>query len=70
MRATESLAAAVSMYERAVIDQSETSTIAQQPVKAAAQRMTEAAVDYQRSGLAFPELDSPAPAFTAELNNF
>ncbi len=33
VRATESLGAAVSTYERAVIDQSESSTIAQQPSK-------------------------------------
>jgi diguanylate cyclase (GGDEF)-like protein len=70
VRATESLAAAVSMYERAVIDQSETSTIAQQPVKAAAQRMTDAASDYQEAASRFAKLDSPVPAFSAELNNF
>ncbi len=70
VRATESLAAAVSMYERAVIDQSETSTIAQQPVKAAAQRMTETADEYQQAASRFPELDRPAPAFAGELNNF
>ncbi|HEY5757982.1 MAG TPA: hypothetical protein VIU34_19285 [Steroidobacter sp.] len=70
VRATESLAAAVSMYERAVIDQSETSTIAQQPVKAAAQRMTDAASDYQEAASRFAELDSPVPAFSAELNSF
>lgn len=70
VRATESLAAAVSMYERAVIDQSETSTIAQQPVKAAARRMTEAAADYQEAASRFSELDRPAPAFAEELNHF
>ncbi|GFE81205.1 hypothetical protein GCM10011487_32050 [Steroidobacter agaridevorans] len=70
VRATESLAAAVSMYERAVIDQSETSTIAQQPVKAAAQRMTEAAADYQEAASRFSENDRPAPAFAGELNDF
>lgn len=70
VRATESLAAAVSMYERAVIDQSETSTVAQQSVKAAAQRMTEAAADYQEAASRFPELERPAPAFNVELSNF
>lgn len=70
VRATESLAAAVSMYERVVIDQSETSTISQQPVKAAAQRMTDAAKDYQNAAAHFPELDRPAPGFSGELDNF
>jgi diguanylate cyclase (GGDEF)-like protein len=70
VRATESLAAAVSMYERAVIDQSETSTISQQPVKAAAQRMTDAAKDYQVAAAHFPELDRPAPGFSGELDDF
>jgi diguanylate cyclase (GGDEF)-like protein len=70
VRATESLAAAVSMYERAIIDQSETSTIAQQPVKAAAQRMTEADADYQQAASRFPQLNSPAPALNAELTRF
>jgi diguanylate cyclase (GGDEF)-like protein len=70
VRATESLAAAVSMYERAVIDQSETSTVAQQSVKAAAQRMTEAVAIYQEAAGRFSDLDSPAAAFTAELNGF
>ncbi|WP_331066328.1 putative bifunctional diguanylate cyclase/phosphodiesterase [Steroidobacter sp.] len=67
VRATESLAAAVSMYERTVIDQSESSVIAQQPVKAAVQRMTDAARQYQEAAAHFPELDRPAPEFDAEL---
>jgi len=70
VRATESLAAAVSTYERAVIDQSETGTIAQQPVKAAARRMTEAAGEYQEAASRFSEFDRPAPAFAAELDHF
>lgn len=70
VRATESLAAAVSLYERAVVDQSESSTIAQQPVRAAAQRMIEAADEYQEAASRFPELDRPAPAFAGELTNF
>lgn len=70
VRATESLAAAVSMYERAVLDQSETSTIALQPVKAAAQRMTEAAADYHEAASRFSELDTPTSAFSGQLNDF
>ncbi|WP_161965572.1 putative bifunctional diguanylate cyclase/phosphodiesterase [Steroidobacter cummioxidans] len=70
VRATESLAAAVSIYERAVIDQSETSAIAQQPVKAAAQRMTEAADEYREAASRFAEMDRPAPAFAEQLNSF
>lgn len=70
VRATESLAAAVSMYERAVIDQSETSNVAQQPVKAAAQRMIDAANEYHAAVTHFPEIDRPAPEFDAELKNF
>ncbi|HWK51378.1 MAG TPA: hypothetical protein VNR40_15900, partial [Steroidobacter sp.] len=70
VRATESLAAAVSLYERAVIDQSETSVIAQQPVKAAARRMTEAADEYREAASRFAEMDRPAPAFATQLNSF
>ncbi|MBL8266508.1 putative bifunctional diguanylate cyclase/phosphodiesterase [Steroidobacter sp.] len=70
VRAIESLSAAVSLYERVVIDQSETSAIAQQPVKAAAQRMTDAANDYAEAASRFDELDRPASAFHAELSNF
>ncbi|HEY0686839.1 MAG TPA: EAL domain-containing protein [Steroidobacter sp.] len=70
VRATESLAAAVSMYERAVIDQSDSSVAGQQAVKAAAQRMTDAANEYRQSSSRFAEIDSPAAAFLAELDNF
>ncbi|MDY6948263.1 MAG: EAL domain-containing protein [Pseudomonadota bacterium] len=70
VRATESLAAAVSMYERVIIDQSETSASAQQRVKAAAQRMTDAARDYQREATNLPEMDRAAPGFGAELDDF
>lgn len=70
VRATETLASAVSMYERAVIDQSEAGTVAQQPVKAAAQRMTEAADEYRSAASRFAELDRPAPTFVAELDRF
>lgn len=70
VRATESLAAAVSMYERAVVDQSESSAIAQQPVKAAAQRMTDAAKEYKQAASRFPQLNPPAPGFDAALDDF
>lgn len=70
VRATESLSAAVSMYERVVIDQSETSAIAQQPVKVAAQRMTDAANDYAAAAARFEELDLPESTFNVELKNF
>ncbi|MBM0107684.1 EAL domain-containing protein [Steroidobacter sp. S1-65] len=68
VRATESLAAAVSMYERAVIDQSESSLAGPQTVKAAAQRMTDAAKEYEQAASRFTELDSPAP-LNAELSD-
>jgi diguanylate cyclase (GGDEF)-like protein len=70
VRATESLAAAVSMYERVVIDQSETSAAAQQPVKAAAQRLTEAVADYQAAASRSSESERPAPEFAGELEHF
>lgn len=70
VRATESLAAAVSMYERAVLDQSESSAIAQQPVKAAAQRMTDAAEAFRKAAGRSLSLDQQAPEFSDELRRF
>lgn len=61
VRATESLAATVSMYERVIVDQSESSAISQQPIKAAAQRMTEAAEAFRTAATGFPKLDRQAP---------
>jgi diguanylate cyclase (GGDEF)-like protein len=70
VRATESLAATVSMYERVIVDQSESSTISQQPIKAAAQRMTEAAEAFRTAATGFPKLDRQAPEFSGELEDF
>jgi diguanylate cyclase (GGDEF)-like protein len=69
VRATESLANAVSMYERTVIDQSESSAIAQQSVKAAATRLQDAAKQYRTAVANFPELDGPAPGLDAALSD-
>src|SRR5688572_1549280 len=70
VRATESLAAAVSTYERAITDQSESSTIAQQPIKTAGQRMIDAAEAYRIATFRLPELDNRAPEFSGELEDF
>jgi diguanylate cyclase (GGDEF)-like protein len=70
VRATESLAAAVSMYGRVIVDQSESSTVAQQPIKAAAQRMTDAADAFRAAATQFPKLDRQAPEFSGELEDF
>ena len=70
VRATESLAAAVSTYERVVTDQSESSTSAQQPIKDAAQRMVDAAEAYRAATTHFPQLDNQAPEFSGELEDF
>jgi diguanylate cyclase (GGDEF)-like protein len=68
VRATEALASAVSLYERVVIDQSESSVASRQQVEAAAERMTEAAAAYGRAAEAFPQLGAPASEFSADLN--
>lgn len=70
VRATESLAAAVSTYERVITDQSESSTISQQPVKTAGQRMIDAAEAYRVATFSLPELDNKAPEFSGELEDF
>jgi diguanylate cyclase (GGDEF)-like protein len=70
VRATESLAAAVSTYERVITDQSESSTIAQQPIKTAGQRMLDAAEAYRIATFRLPELDNRAPEFSGELEDF
>lgn len=70
VRATESLAASVSAYERVVVDQSDSSTIAQQPIKAAAKRMTDAAEAYRAASSHLSKLDERAPEFASELEHF
>src|ERR1041384_5968611 len=46
VRAAESLAAGVSLYERVVVDQSESNSISVHQAQLAAQRMTDAATAY------------------------
>lgn len=70
VRATESLAAAVNAYERVIIDQSESSTIAQEPTKTAGQRMIDAAEAYRLATFDQPQLDNQAPEFSGELEDF
>ncbi|MGH8188508.1 MAG: hypothetical protein ACREUC_18265, partial [Steroidobacteraceae bacterium] len=70
VRATESLAAAVSLYERVIIDQSESSAVSQHQVQLAAQRMTDAAAGYDAAGANFPELAASGPEFAGELETF
>jgi diguanylate cyclase (GGDEF)-like protein len=70
VRATETLASAVSLYERVVIDQSESSIVSHQQVQSAAQRMLEAAAAYGQAAGRFPQLGAAAPEFTEELNTF
>jgi diguanylate cyclase (GGDEF)-like protein len=70
VRATETLASAVSLYGRVVIDQSESSVVSHQQVQAAAQRMLESAAAYGQAAERFPQLDAAAPEFTAELNAY
>jgi diguanylate cyclase (GGDEF)-like protein len=70
VRATESLASAVSLYERVVIDQSESSAVSQQQVQLAAQRMTDAAAAYDAAAANFPELSASRPEFAGELETF
>jgi diguanylate cyclase (GGDEF)-like protein len=54
VRATESLAAAASLYERVVIDQSESAVRNPQEVERAVGRMQDAAADYATSARQFP----------------
>lgn len=70
VRATEALAAAVSLYERVIVDQSESNSVSQQQVQLAAQRMTDAAAAYTVAAANFPELNAPGPEFSAELDKF
>jgi diguanylate cyclase (GGDEF)-like protein len=70
VRATESLASAVSLYERVIVDQSESSAVSHQQVQQAAQRMSDAAAAYASAAVNFPELNAPGPQFSAELDHF
>jgi diguanylate cyclase (GGDEF)-like protein len=67
VRATESLASAVSNYERAVVDQSESAAVDIEPTRIAAQRMQDAAAGYAAAS----GLETGAPAeFSAQLDAF
>src|SRR6185295_17913609 len=70
VRATESLAAAVSLYERVIVDQSESNSISVHQAQLASQRMTDAATAYDEAARNFPQLAASAPEFAAELETF
>jgi diguanylate cyclase (GGDEF)-like protein len=70
VRATESLAATVSLYERVVVDQSESNTISVHQAQLAAQRMSDAAAAYDAAAKNFPQLAASAPQFAAQLDTF
>ena len=70
VRATESLAAAVSLYERVIVDQSESNAISAHHAQLAAQRMGDAAAVYDEAAKNFPQLTASAPEFAAELDTF
>ena len=70
VRATESLAAAVSLYERVIVDQSESNAISVHQAQLAAQRMSDAAAAYDQAAANFPQLAASAPQFDAELDTF
>jgi diguanylate cyclase (GGDEF)-like protein len=70
VRATESLAAAVSLYERVIVDQSESNSVSAHQAQLAAQRMTDAATGYDEAAKNFPQLAASAPEFAAELDTF
>jgi diguanylate cyclase (GGDEF)-like protein len=70
VRATESLAAAVSLYERVIVDQSEGDAVSLHQAQLAAQRMTDEAAGYDEAARDFPQLSASAPQFAAELDVF
>ncbi|MGH8236377.1 MAG: hypothetical protein ACREXP_05060, partial [Steroidobacteraceae bacterium] len=70
VRATEALAAAVSLYERVIVDQSENTAISVHQAQLAAQRMSDAATAYDEAAKDFPQLAASAPQFVAELDTF
>ncbi|HEX7011545.1 MAG TPA: EAL domain-containing protein [Steroidobacteraceae bacterium] len=70
VRATESMASAVSLYERVVLDQAESSVVSHQQVARAAQGMKDAALAYDRAAANLPELEASGPEFAAELESF
>jgi diguanylate cyclase (GGDEF)-like protein len=70
VRATESLASAVSLYERVIVDQSESNTISVHQAQLAGQRMSDAAAAYDEAAASFPQLAASAPQFDAELDQF
>jgi diguanylate cyclase (GGDEF)-like protein len=70
VRATESLAAGVSLYERVIVDQSESNSVSVHQAQLAAQRMTDAATAYDEAAKNFPQLAASAPQFAAELDTF
>jgi diguanylate cyclase (GGDEF)-like protein len=70
VRATESLAAGVSLYERVIVDQSESNSISVHQAQLAAQRMTDAATAYDEAAKNFPQLAASAPEFAADLDTF
>ena len=70
VRATESLAAAVSMYERVIVDQTESSAISRAPGEARRAAHDRRGDCLRRSRHGFPAARGPAPQFAAELETF
>jgi diguanylate cyclase (GGDEF)-like protein len=70
VRATESLAATVSLYERVIVDQSESNSISIHQAQLAAQRMTDAAAAYDNAAANLPQLATSGPEFAGELEGF
>lgn len=70
VRATESLAAAVSLYERVIVDQSESNSISVHQAQLAAQRMTDAAAVYDAASADLLQLTQSGPAIAGELDGF
>ncbi|MGH8177438.1 MAG: putative bifunctional diguanylate cyclase/phosphodiesterase [Steroidobacter sp.] len=69
VRATESLAAAVSHYERVVVDQTQSLAASAQQVEIAARRMHESAAEYAAAVTQFPD-HSPTTRFADDLAAF
>ncbi len=69
VRTTETLAAAVSQYERVVVDQIETTMPEAEVVDSAVQQMQHAAAEYLQTAMDLPEHEAPAE-FPALLARF
>jgi diguanylate cyclase (GGDEF)-like protein len=70
VRATESLAAAVSHYERVIVDQSERDEVAAAELEVAAAHIAESLDAYDKAAQGFPEHEFVRPALRTELASF